>query len=311
MDGEFVRKKTSVFLIGLLIFGIFFIGLPSIGEPMAAGESLTILITGILVCLSAIFCMLFNLGACLRVEEDIVCGRHGWFRRLNCKLDEVDFVLPRINTLTILLKNGKRHIISGLRNSYEICSAIRQQKFQPEEETPEVLRVELDQLTEARKKELWWVIGGCILLFVNIFVAVFLTGGREMYDFGKLDWILFGIMAFIELLTIVGLFYLAGRCGKQLLVIEQHRYRLRGAVILSCPLPSNHVREVYTDCNYAGRIVVCGYPNDECVYYSLQIFDGDRGLKTVDTSQIYDSVDELPSEDFEKLIDILSLVVTA
>lgn len=311
MDGKFVRKKTSVFLIGLLIFGICFMGLPSIGEPMTISDSRSFRITGIGICLAASLCMLFNLGACLRVEEDAVCGRYGWFRRLNCKLDEVAFVLPQINTLTILLKNGKRHIISGIRNSYEICSAIRRQKFQPEEETPEVLRAELDQLTEARKKELLGVIGGCILLFVNIFLAVYLTGGRELHDFSKLDWMLFGIMSVAELLTAVGLFYMAGRCGKHLLLMEQLRYRLRGAVILSCPLPSNHVREVYTDCNYAGRIVVCGYPNDECVYYSLQTFDGGWDLETVDTSVIYDSLDELPSEDFAKLIDISSLVVPA
>jgi hypothetical protein len=44
-------------------------------------------------------------------------------------------------------------------------------------------------------------------------------------------------------------------------------HRLCGAVIASYPLPSNHIAGIYTDDHYSGRIVVCGFPNDESVFY--------------------------------------------
>lgn len=311
MDGIFIRRKTNIWLVLLLLCGIFFVALYAflnIVDSEATGELLAFLIMGILCGLIAIPSMLLNHGAYIHVAENTIKAKYHWFGRLDCCIDDVAFVLPQINTLTILLKSGKRHIIMGVANSWALSSAIRRQCFEIEAETPDSIHSKLAAAQTARKKELWRLFGGSALLFANIFIAVLLTGGRDLHEFSKLDWTLFTVMGFIELATVIGLFYTADRCGKHLLPIEQLKYRLRGAVIATHPLPTNNTVAVYTDENHARRIVVCGFPNDAAVYYCVQEIVGNFALETVHTSEIYDSADELPEEEFSVLIDITPLL---
>lgn len=307
MDGIFIRKKINIWLVLLLLCGIFFVILYvflNMVDSEATSGLLTFLIMGIICGLIAIPSMLLNRGAYIRIEENTVKAKYHWFRKLDCTIDDVEFVLPQINILTILLKSGKRHIIMGVENSWALGAAIRRQGFDIEKETPDSLRQKLSLAQATRKKELWWVLGGIVLMFVNIFIAALLTGGRELHEFSQLDWILFATMGVIELLTIVGLFYAAQRCGKHLLPIEQLKYRLRGAIIATHPLPTNNITAVYTDENHTGRIVVCGFPNDDSVYYCVQEIYGNFELETVHTSEIYESTEELPEAGFSALIDI-------
>ena len=312
MDGIFNRKKTNIWLVLLLLCGIFFVALYiflNMVDPEASSELLTFLIMGIICGLIAIPSMLLNHGAYIRIEENSIKAKYHWFGRLNCTIDDVEFVLPQINTLTILLKSGKRHVIMGVENSWALSAAIRRQRFETEKETPDSLRQILSQAQAIRKKELWWALGGTALMFVNIFIAVLLTGGRDLHEFSQLDWVLFSVMGVIELLTLIGLFYAAQRCGKHQLPIEQLKYRLRSAIITTHPLPSNNTTAVYTDENHTGRIVVCGFPNDDSAYYCVQEIVGNFELETVDTSEIYESTEELPKDEFSALIDITSLMI--
>ena len=216
----------------------------------------------------------------------------------------VAFAMAQVNTLTILLKSGKRHMIMGVENAWPLASAIRQQIFTVETEKPDTLLCKLEEVQAARKKKLYWVIGCVALMFANIFIAILLTDGKEMYAFSNTDWILFSVMGVIEILTVILTFYFAGQCGKQLLPIEHLKYRLKGAYIATTPLPAGIVKRVYTDANHMGRIVICGYPNDESVYYCVQEFVGNYLLKTVDTSEIYENEDNLPNEALSTFIDI-------
>lgn len=307
MDGIFIRKKTNIWLVLLLLCGIFFVILYvflNMMDSEATSELLTFLIMGIICGLIAIPSMLLNRGAYIHIEENTIKAKYHWFGKLDSSIDDIEFVLPQINTLTILLKSGKRHVIMGVENSWALSSAIRRQCFKIEKETPNSLRQKLSLAQTTRKKELWWVLGGVALLFVNIFIAVLLTGGRDLHEFSQLDWILFSVMGAIELLTLIGLFYVAQRCGKHLLPIEQLEYRLRGAIIATHPLPTNNITAVYTDENHTGRIVVCGFPNDGSVYYCMEEIYGNFELKTVHTSEIYESTEELPEEGLSALIDI-------
>lgn len=307
MDGIFIRKKTNIWLVLLLLCGIFFVILYvflNMVDSEATSGLLTFLIMGIICGLIAIPSMLLNRGAYIRIEENTINAKYHWFGKLHCTIDDVEFVLPQINTLTILLKSGKHHIIMGVENSWALGAAIRRQGFVIEKETPDSLRQKLSLAQATRKKELWWVLGGIVLMFVNIFIAVLLTGGRDLNEFSRLDWILFATMGVIELLTLVGLFYAVQRCGKHLFPIEQLKYRLRGAIIATHPLPTNNITAVYTDENHTGRIVVCGFPNDDSVYYCVQKIYGNFELETVHTSEIYKSTEELPGEGFSALIDI-------
>lgn len=313
MDGVFFLKKTNLWLaLLLLLCGLFFVGLYvflNIVDSEATSELRIFLIMGILCGVVAIPSVLLNHGAYIHVEENTITARYHLLGRLDCRIDDVEFVLPQINTLTILLKSGKRHAIIGVENSWALSSAIRRQNFEIEAEAPDAIRNKLAEVQATRKKELRWVLGGSALTFANIFVAILLTGGRDLPEFNKLDWTIFTVMGSVELATVIGLFYAAQRCGKHLLPIEQLKYRLRGAVIATYPLPTNNASAVYTDENYTGRIVVCGFPNDESVYYCVQEFVGDFELETIHTSEFFDSSDELPEDEFSALFDITSFLI--
>ena len=305
MDGIFIRKKTSTLIILLLLSGIFLIGLYiywSLVDPEAISGLLTLLIFGILIELVTIPAMLLNHGAYIQVGENTIKAKYHWFGKLNCRIEDVEFVLPQINALTILLKNGKRHAIMGVENSYQLAQAIRRQNFMLETEPADSVRRKFTQAQAARKKALMQTLVPLVLMFAIIFITVALTGSRDLGDFSQTDWIIFGVMGIAELVILVILFLAAERCGKLLLPIEQQKYRVRGALIATTPLPGNTPIAVYTDENYSGRIVVCGYPNSESVYYCVQPFTGSFTLETEETSEIYDSVDDLP--DFSDMIDI-------
>ena len=307
MDGVFLRKKFNGWLFLLFVCGLFFIGLYiflNIVDPKATSELLTFLIMGILIILVVIPSWFLNSGAFVQISEDSIKAKYHWFGKLNCKTDEIAFAMAQVNTLTILLKSGKRHVIMGVENVWPLAFAIRQQIFTVETETPNALMCKLEEVQAARKKKLYWVIGCVALMIANIFIAVLLTGGKEMYAFSNTDWILFSIMGVVEILTVILTFYLAGQCGKQLLPIEHLKYRLKGAYIATTPLPAGIVKRVYTDANHMGRIVICGYPNDESVYYCVQEFVENYLLKTVDTSEIYENEDNLPNEALSTFIDI-------
>ena len=128
MKGIFIRKKFNVWLLLLFLCGLFFIGMYiflNIVDSEATSELLTFLIFGILLCLVAIPSWLLNHGAFIQINNDSIRAKYHLFGRIDCNMNDVDFALAQINTLTIQLKNGKRHTIMGLENPLELCSVIR------------------------------------------------------------------------------------------------------------------------------------------------------------------------------------------
>lgn len=305
MEGFFVHKGAGSWLF--LLCGIFFLGLYvflNTVDPAATGEVVIFIILGVVLCLSALISLQFNRGAHLCVDKAGIRARYHWCRKLDCAMGDVAFVLPQMNTLTILLKSGKCHTIMGVENSWELSRYIRRECFAPEAESPDDLRRELESAQAGRKTELGWVITGTVLMFANIFITVYLTGGRDLNAFGPRDWTVFGVMGIVELATVLGLFRAAGGCGKYLLPIEALKYRLRRAVILSQPLPLPHPRRIYTDEDHTGRVIVCGFPNDEDVYYCVEEFSDSLHLETVFTSEIYTNTQKRPEDEFCELLDL-------
>ena len=307
MEGIFIKKKNNIWSILMLWCGIFlavlYVGLKMV-DAEATDGLITLLVLGVCCGLVAVPSMLLNRDAYIRVENGTVKAKYHWFGKLDCTIAEIAFVLPQVNMLTILLKSGKRHVIMGIANAWSVAATIRKEGYRVEEEAPDVIRAEMARAQAARKKTLLWVLGGAILIFANIFIAVGLTGGRDMPVFTKTDWVIFAAMSVVELATVVVLFFLADRCGKQQLPIEQLKYRLRNGAIFTYPMPNNKVVAVYADVNGGGRIVVCGFPNDASVYYYIQEVVGNYELETIHTSEIYDSPEELPEEIFTWLVDI-------
>jgi hypothetical protein len=313
MDGIFIRKKPSVYHILLLLLGAFLVAIyffPTIVDKNATHSSFSILLFGIVLYASVIPSMMLNHGAYFRMDESSIKAKYHWFGRLDCTLDDVAFVLPQVNTLSILLKNGKRHVIMGIQNPWQLSYAIRKQTFVIETETPDILRGQLQKRLSHGKKLLYWSIAGMILMLANIFIAYWLTGGRDIPEFTRSDRTVFVIMGIIELLTVFGTFYMANRCGKDRLPAEYLRYRLRNAVVTSQPLPSNKICHVYTDLNCMRRLTVCGFPNDESVHLCAETVTKDFELVTVQSSSVFSTEDEmmekLDEDSLSQFIEITS-----
>ena len=175
-------------------------------------------------------------------------------------------------------------------------------------EQPETLIEELNKLKAIKKKGLIYVCSGLALMFINIFITVFLTGDREMYEFRKTDWIVFAIMCVIEIVTVIATFYFARKTGKNNVPIEKLKYCIRRTIVESYPLLPGNVIKVFSDENYTGRITLFGYPNDDSVYYTVQQFASDYTFFKSYESEIFENIEQLQG-DFEVLIDITEIVL--
>lgn len=311
MEGIFLRKKFNVRLVLLFTCGLFFIGLYfffNLTDPAATSGTLTFLIMGVIIVLFVVPSWLLNFGAYIRIDDDSIKAKYHWFGKIDCKLSDVTFAIPQINTLIIQLKDGKTHTIMGVANSWSLASIIRQNMSFEETEQPETLIEKLKCLKSTKKKELIYSCSGIALMFINIFVATFLTGEREMHQFSKIDWTIFAIMGVIEIATIIATFYFANKTGKNNVSVQKMQYSIQRRIIETQPLLPGFVIAVYTNEDYTGRVILFGYPNDNAVYYSVQQFACDYTLFRAYTSEVYDSHKNLPAE-FEELIDITSKVL--
>lgn len=73
-------------------------------NPEATKGSLSFFMMGVLLALVTIPSWTLNRGAFFHITEDIIRAKYHWFGKINCKLSDVTFVFPQINTLTICLK---------------------------------------------------------------------------------------------------------------------------------------------------------------------------------------------------------------
>lgn len=294
-------------LCGLIIIGLF-IFLGHKDREVTMGGMLSGITVGTVICALSIVCLLFNCKAYLYIEDGHIIGKYHWFGKIDCNFCDVEFALPQINTLTIQLKNGKRHVIMGMENAFVLCSVIRRNMNFDAAEQPDILIRKLNNQKSAKKKGLIFVCSGVALMFINIFVTVFLTGGRELYEFSKTDWLIMAFMGVVEIATIVATFYFAQKAGKNNLPIEQTKYTIQRTMIETGPLLPGNVIKVYADDDYSGRITLFGYPNEASVYYSVQTLHADYVLENVYTSEIYEDMEHIPYQ-LESLIDITDKVL--
>ena len=68
---------------------------------------------------------LYNHKAYLYINDNKIVGKFGFFKRLECNISEVTFVLAQNNTIHIVLKDRKYHIM-GIQNAYAISAFIQQ-----------------------------------------------------------------------------------------------------------------------------------------------------------------------------------------
>ena len=53
--------------------------------------------------------LFYNFKAYFYIEGEVVKGKFHFFRKINCCISDIDFVLSQVNTLIIQLKNGKNY----------------------------------------------------------------------------------------------------------------------------------------------------------------------------------------------------------
>lgn len=298
--GNIISLLCGLFLIGLFVFLGFV-------DSEATNNDLSGIVFGAIICIFSTIFLFFNFKAFVHIDENHIKGKYNWFGKIDCGIADVEFASAQSNTLTIKLKNGKRHIIMGIENSFELCSVIRRNMPFEVTDTPKVLFEKINRLKESRKKSLLIVCFGIALMFINIFLTVFFTGGRELYEFSKTDWIIMAVMGVVEIITVIGTFCYGNISGKKNHPIEQLKYTLQRTIIEKHPLPVGNIKMVYADNNYTGRAIVFEYPNDSGIYYSVQKLDSNYILETVYTSEVYEDEEDF-LYDFESFIDITDRV---
>lgn len=306
MDGIFAQKKFISPLGFISLLGIFLIGLfvflPLL-DPEAAQGRLSFLIMGILLELVTIPLLTFNRGAFFHVSEDRIQAKFHWFGKMDCKLSDVTFVFPQINTLTVYLKNGKYYTVMGISNSFPLTSFLSRRISFEVKDPPEVLIGKYNQLNKSRKKDMILCCVALAIMMVSPFILLFLTEERELYEFSQTDWILTAIIGIIGTVSVILTFYFAQKAGKKNIPIAKSLYDIRRTVIETAPLPIGHAIKVFTDEDARERLTVFGYPNSDSVHYTVEQVNFDFSLCRTYESQTFKSITEQEIA-FDGLIDI-------
>ena len=96
---------------------------------------------------------LYNHKAYLYINDNKIVGKFGFFKRMECNISEVTFVLAQDDTIHIVLKDQKYYIM-GIKNAYAISTFIQQKMpFSPCEVT-EALVERIKKRTQDRKKNI-------------------------------------------------------------------------------------------------------------------------------------------------------------
>lgn len=311
MEGRFLRRKFNIWLFLLFLSGLALMSMyifPLIVDREATGESLTFLIVGGLICMAVIPSWLLNSGAYIRVDETSIKSKYHWFGKIDCRLSDVVFAADRVNTLIIQLKDGKTHTITGIENSRSLCSVIRRTMSFDVTEQPEILMEILNRLKAVKKNGIIQVCSCVALMFIVVFVTVFLTGGRELHEFGSTDWTIFAMMCALEIAAGLAAFRLARKTGKHTIPIEKLQYDIQRRIIETRPLLPGNAVKVFADENFTARLTFFGYPDQASVYYVIEDIASDYTLYKSYESGIYENIEPL-RDGLESLIDITAQVL--
>jgi hypothetical protein len=306
MEGIFIRKKfigplgfmsiCSIFLIGLYFF------LPII-NPEATKGSLSFFMMGVLLALVTIPSWTLNRGAFFHITEDAIRAKYHWFGKINCKLSDVTFVFPQINTLTICLKGGKYYTIMGISNSWQVASFISHRISFEVKDPPEALIKKLDQSKRSKTQYLIRCSIATAFMLITPFITLFLTEEKSMHEFTRADWIITAVMGIILIFSTVDAFRFANKTGKMNIPLEKLHDEIRRTVIETEPLIYGNAIKVFINEDANMRLTVFGYPNSDSVYYTIeQLFPDNFSLCKTHESPLI-NIAELP-ESFDECIEI-------
>ena len=305
MDGIFLKKKTALFanilgivagtfLILLFTFLMFADSETTTNADTLLGSIIAICF-GVVIIALCIFLMLFNHGAYLTITENHVEAKFNRNQKIICFYSEIAFVDSNLFSLFIKLKSGKQYTILNLQNAEQICDAIRKKTYTGTDTLicKENLFSEIKFLIEKRNRKIVLLIALAIFMFLNIFLCVFLTNGKELSDFSYSDWIYFVFFVVTECCAVIVLCYVANQAGKTLPVLHEKKASLRKLILETAPLLSGNLLGAYMDSTYQIRVTVFGYPNMEDVYFCVEKVDKNYNLICIFQSPIVSNIEEI------------------
>lgn len=320
MDGKFIKNKTPLLAMLLLIGGVYDVALACwmlIEVGFSAGEdSLAAVIflgLGLALCVLCVLALCARRKMRLHVEKEHISASLAFGKKLEVDFSEIEFVEAGPGTLSIMLKNGKLYTIGGLQNAQVLSVCIRSGLASVEyEDDRETLEEEVRALKAARKKAVGRVYGSVALWFADIFLCVGLTGAKDLSEYTGRDWVIFAVLMCLLLGMVITTMVMAVRAGKLLPRLREKSYRLRKVLLESGPLGMGKCRRIYADDGALIRVVIYGYPNAEDAYLTIEAIDRHLRLCCVYESPVYPNEGELLNgENLPRPIEGMRVVYSA
>ncbi|MBR6407422.1 MAG: hypothetical protein IKS19_02350 [Clostridia bacterium] len=300
MDGVF-KKKKLFFGITALVCGSFVIALSAFLAIVdtetkietALGSVVAILI-GCMFISFGVLSLRFNRGAFLQIGDDRLTAKYGINRSVDIPLEDIDLVWHGAGSLVIETKDKMRHEINGLINAYELCRYLRDKlECGPPDEDMPALKTRLKSAKARRRRYLLMGCAAFAFIFAAIFLTVMATGGRDLSDFSRRDWLIFIIFAALELLALVMAFRFASRSGKEMYEAQRLGAKLREKAMYNAPVLPGYAAAVYADADFRQRITVFNMPSMQSQYITVEEVTPDYGLSEPGIPEVFEDPDEL------------------
>ena len=304
------KKMSRITFIIFLILDLIWLGLCvffMVEKNMtAAGDIFAFSFVTIIFFSFTIIPFLYNHKAYLYINDNKIVGKFGFFKRLECNISEVTFVLAQNDTINIVLKDRKYYIM-GIKNAYAISAFIQQKMpFSPCKVTNEAVE-NIKKRVKDRRKNIIFVICGIGLSFAWLFITIFLTGARDLPEFSRVDWIIFSIMCILEIPTIIAMFIFAIKSRKGNIGFEKQIYDVKRSVLETAPLlwGPGDLRAVLVDILCSKRITVycgCVESNPLSTCCNIEILDENFNLQFLFQTETF--IMENFDEEFEGLVNL-------
>ena len=315
MDAVF-KKINQILLVVFLILALIWSGLCVFmfaeNRLLGIGDIIACSLITSLPCLFGIIPFLYNRKAFLHVDDNKISGKFGFFKRLECEIRDVDFVLVQFDAIHILLKNRK-YYIRGIKNPMQIGAFIMPKiPFLFDGNRQDVI-ADLKKRRQDVKKNAVLIFCTIGLAFVWLVVAILLIGSsKEFSDFTRRDWGLFAILCLFEIPTVTAMFVFARKAWQaNPLHLEKQLYGVRRTMIETTPLLKSpwKVKAVLTDAYFHERITIyseCIENDNDTFCYRIERFDANFNLKFFGESKILkkDAFEYANREIFENYLDI-------
>lgn len=308
MDGVFCKQRfTRVYNVIGLISGAFLVSLfcffISIGEYSTLDDvvvSCFFVFFGLFISILCGISLYVNRKAYIHVDDQKISAFCHFGLSLECDLSDVSSVSYGGTGLNIQLKSGKKYNLMNLENAYQIGKYI--QKRISERPTislaKDELMVAISPLRKKRKREGISSVICFLLIFPGIFLTAALTDWKDLYEFSSNDWTVFSIMLGVGVIVVVVFCILLRKYLLDTDELNQMQGSLYQTILQTAPVqPGNAIRLFIDDDVHASiRLTIYGYPNSDCVYFTVEQVNQSYEIECIHTSRVYSNINELAPE---------------